>query len=296
MPTSKKWFCEGTVPGKRLGKIKHCFLIDKLQFQGKTPYQDVLIFDNAIYGRVVVLDGIIQLSERDEFIYHETISHPILFSHPNPQKILIIGGGDGGVLREVLKHPVKEVYLVDIDKKAVEIFKKYIPFVSKGSFRDKRAKIFIEDGRKFIKNFQNFFDVVIIDSNDPMGPSLPFFSGKFYKDVAKALKKNGIMVTLIGSFLDFETLIKKTVKKLKTIFPKIQLYRAAIPSYHCGDFCFIGASKIIDLKKVNFKKIEKRFKTLARSPKLRSKFGVVFQHYSPEIHRASMTLPKVWRI
>ncbi len=288
MLISKKWFCEDVVPGKRFGKIKHCFLIDKLVFKGKTSYQDVLIFDNSIYGRVVVLDGIVQLSERDEFIYHEIISHPILFSHPNPQKVLIIGGGDGGALREVLKHPVKQVFLVDIDKKAVELFKKYIPFVSKGSFRDKRTKVFFKDGRKFIKNFQNFFDVVIIDSNDPTGPSLPLFSRKFYEDVGGALKKDGVMITLIGSFLDFETLIKKTIKKLRTIFPKVRLYRVAIPSYHCGDFCFIGASKKIDLGKVNFKKIEKRFQ------KIKGKNQ--FKYYSPEIHLATITLPKIWKI
>lgn len=288
MPTSNKWFCEGAVPGKRFGKIKHCFLINKLIYQGKSPYQDVLIFDNSIYGRVAVLDGIVQLSERDEFIYHETISHPVLFSHPNPEKILIIGGGDGGVLREVLKHPVKEVFLVDIDKKAIGIFKKYVPFVSKGSFNNKRVKIFFEDGRKFIKKFQNCFDVIIVDSNDPMGPSLPLFAGKFYKDVFLALKKEGIMITLIGSLLDFENLIKKTCQKLKKVFPNIQLYRAAIPSYHCGDFCFIGASKKINLGKIDFKKIEKRFKIFPKKHTL--------NYYSPEIHRTSMIMPKIWRI
>lgn len=282
----KKWFCEGTVPGKRFGKIEHCFLIDKLVFKGKTPYQDVLIFDNPIYGRIVVLDGIVQLSERDEYIYHEMISHPVLFSHPNPKKILIVGGGDGGALREVLRHPVKEVYLVDIDRKAMEIFKKYIPFVSRGSFRDKRAKIFFENGKEFIKRYKDFFDIVIVDSNDPMGPSLPLFSTKFYRNISQALKKDGAMVTLIGSFLDFETLIKRTVRKLKNIFPNVQLYRAAIPSYHCGDFYFIGASKKIDLSKVDFKKIEKRFKKIKKKLK----------YYSPEIHQASMVLPKIWQL
>lgn len=288
MPISKKWFCEGAVPGKRFGKIKHCFLMDKLVFKGKTPYQDVLIFDNPIYDRVLVLDGIVQLSEKDEFIYHETISHPILFSHPNPQRVLIVGGGDGGALREVLKHPVKEVYLADIDKKAAEIFKKYLPFVSKGSFKDKRVKVFFEDGAKFIKNFHNFFDIIIIDSNDPVGPSLTFFSDRFYKDVAETLKKEGMVVTLIGSSLDFETLIKKNVKKLKAVFPKVQLYRAAIPSYHCGDFCFIGASKKIDLGKIDLKKTKKRFKKIERKNQ--------FKYYSPEIHFAAMTLPKTWKI
>ena len=117
----KKWFCEEVVPGKRLGKIKHCFSIDRLIFKGKSLHQEILVFDNAVYGRIFVLDGIVQLSEKDEYIYHEMLVHPILFSHPNPKRILIVGGGDGGALREVLKHRVKEVWLVDIDKKVIEI-------------------------------------------------------------------------------------------------------------------------------------------------------------------------------
>lgn len=289
MPTSKKkWFCEGAVPGKRLGTMKFCFSIKKTIFKGKTPFQKVLIFDNPVYGRVFVLDGIVQLSEKDEFIYHEMITHPILFSHPNPKKVLIVGGGDGGVLREVLKHPVKEVYLVDIDKKIIELSKKYLPFVSKSAFKNKRVKIFIDDGLDFIKNFKIFFDIVIIDSNDPVGPSLALFSVKFYKDIFKALKKDGIMIAQVGSFLDFENLIKKIFRKLKNIFPFAQTYKLTMPSYHCGEYCFIGASKKINLAKVNFNRIEKRFRMLQRKSK--------FNYYSPEIHRASMLLPKTWQI
>jgi spermidine synthase len=289
MPISKKrWFCEEAVPGKRFGKIKHCFSIDKLVFKGKTPHQRVFIFDNAIYGRIAVLDGIVQFSQKDEFIYHETIVHPILFSHPNPQKILIIGGGDGGVLREVVKHPVKEVYLVDIDKKAVEIFKKYTPFVARDAFGDPRLKMFFEDGRKFIKRFRNFFDVVIVDSNDPVGSSLPLFSEGFYKDLARVLKRRGMMISLIGSFLDFETLIKKTVKKIKHIFPKVQLYRMVVPSYHCGDFCFIGASKEKDLAKISLKNIKKRLRKVKKKNN--------FKYYSPKMHLVFMTFPEILEI
>jgi len=278
MPTSK-WFCEGTVPGKRLDKIKHCFLIDKLVFKGKTSYQDILIFDNPIYGRVFVLDGIVQLSEKDEFIYHEMIAHPVLFSHPNPERVLIAGGGDGGSLREVLKHPVKEVYLVDLDKKVIEISAKYLPFVSKGAFFNKRLKLFIGDAKAFIKEYKDFFDLVIVDSNDPVGPSLALYSTNFYKNIFRALKKDGIIITQVGSFLDFQNLIKPIFLKLKKIFPYVQPYKLTMPSYHCGEYCFVGASKKIDLSKVNLKKIKKRFK-----------------YYSPEIHKQSMVLPKIWKL
>ncbi|MCH8244641.1 hypothetical protein IIB97_02025, partial [Patescibacteria group bacterium] len=137
----QRWFCEGSVPGKRSGTMEHCFIIQKLVYEGKTPYQSVLIFDNPVFGRVLVLEGIVQLSEKDEFIYHEMLVHPILFSHPKPKRVLIIGGGDGGTLREVLKHQVKEVVMVDIDKKVVELLKKYLPFVSDGAFQDKRTNL-----------------------------------------------------------------------------------------------------------------------------------------------------------
>lgn len=290
MPTFKKksWFCEDAVPGKRFGRIKHCFFIKNLVFKGKTPYQDILIFDNPIYGRIVALDGIIQFSERDEYMYHEMIVHPIFFSHPKPEKVLIVGGGDGGALREVLKHPVKEVCLVDVDKKIMEVFKKYTPFVSKGSFNDKRVKIFIEDGSRFIKKYKGYFDVIIIDCNDSMGPSLPLFSPGFYENVYNALKTDGMMITLIGSFLDFDNLIKKKVSDLKRIFASVKTYKVAIPSYHCGDFCFIGSSKRMGLGKEDFKKLERKFKKFRKKNTLK--------YYSPEIHRASMSLPKIWEI
>lgn len=285
----QEWFCEGAVPGRRFGKIQHCFLIDKTVFKGKTSYQDILIFDNSIYGRVLVLDGIVQLSKRDEYIYHEMITHPIFLSHPKPEKVLIVGGGDGGTLRETLKHPVKEVCLVDIDKDVIEISKKYLPFVSKKAFQDNRVNVFIENGIKFVKRYDDYFDATIIDCNDPMGPSIPLYSVKFYRDVFKAMKENAVLMVQVGSFLDFNGLIKKIFLRLKKVFPYVKMFRLTIPSYHCGEYCFIGASKGIDFDKVDFKDIEKRFNRLAEQ-------GATFRYYSPEVHRASMILPKDFNI
>jgi spermidine synthase len=143
MLTSKeKWFCEKISFGKRAGKLKHCFFIDKLVFKGETNFQEVLIFDNSVYGRILCLDKIIQFSKLDEFIYHEMMVHPVLFSHPKPENVLIIGGGDGGTLREVLKHSVKKVDLVEIDKRIIELSKKYLKFVCKDSFSNKKVNIY----------------------------------------------------------------------------------------------------------------------------------------------------------
>ncbi len=290
MPTSK-WFWEKEIPGKRTGNVKHGFLIKKLIFQGKTKFQKVLIFDNPLYGRVFCVDDIVQFSESDEFIYHEMISHPILFSHPQPENILIIGGGDGGALREVIKHPVKKIDLVEIDKEIIEISKKYLGFVSQGSFSDKRVKIHYLPGEEFVKKCKDFYDVVIVDCTNfsfEKNISSSLFSVRFYQNVKKILKKEGMIISLGASFLDFENFIKKIFKRIKKVFPYVTLFKFCISSYHCGEYCFIAGSKKIDLRKVDFKKIEKRYEKIKKKHK--------FQYYCPKIHFACQVLPKIWEI
>lgn len=286
----KKWFYEKEIPGKRSGRIRHHFLIDRLIFRGRTKYQKVLIFDSTLYGRVFCLDDIVQLSEKDEFIYHEMISHPILFSHPNPKNVLIIGGGDGGVLREVLKHPVKKVDLVELDKEIIGISKKYLKFVYKNSFYDKRVNVYNLPGEDFIKDHEDYYDAIIVDATNPgdEGISFSLYSERFYKKVFSALKKDGIMITLGASFLDFDSFIKRIFKDLKKVFPFVAIYRFCMPSYHCGEYSFIAASKRVNLEKVDFKKIEKRFGKILKKHK--------FSYYSPEIHQSSMILPKTWQV
>lgn len=290
MPTSKKWFCEKVALGKRAGKIKHCFLIDKLVFKGKTRFQEALIFDNSVYGRILCLDEIIQFSKSDEFIYHEMIVHPAMFSHPKPENILIIGGGDGGALREVLKHSVKKVGLVEMDKSIIEISKKYLKFICKNSFSDKRVKIHHTMGEKFIRDYIDHYDLVIIDCTNPALENISslLYSTEFYNQVSRALKKHGIIIALGASFLDFKSFIKADFRKLKKVFPFASIYRFTMPSYHCGEYSFIAGSKTIDLEKIDFKKIEQRFKKLTKKNKLK--------YYSPKMHKASMIIPKIWKI
>ncbi len=291
MPTfDKKWFCEQIGLGKRAGKLNHCFFIDKLVLEEKTNFQEVLIFDNSVYGRVLCLDKIVQFSRLDEFIYHEMIAHPALFSHPKPKNVLIIGGGDGGVLREILKHSVKKVDLVEIDKSIIEISKKYLKFICKNSFSDKRVKIHNTRGEKFIKDYIDYYDLVIIDCTNPEpdGLSSDLYSIEFYKQVFKILKRDGIVITLGASFLDFGNFIKNTFKRLNKVFPNTSIYRFTMPSYHCGEYSFIVGSKKINLENIDFKKIKNRFDKIAKKQE--------FKYYSPEIHKASMVMPKVWQI
>lgn len=276
-----QWFFEENIPGI-LGTITSGVRIKKKIFSGKTPYQKMEIMDTFPFGRILALDGIIQLSQEDEFIYHEMLTHPAMFYHPHPQKVLIIGGGDGGVLREVLKHPVKEVYLVDIDREIIEISKKYLPFVSRGAFKDKRAKILIEDGIKFVRRSKNFFDVVIVDLTDPSGPSLGLYSKNFYQAIFKTLNKKGVLSVQSGCFFEQFLHLKGIYKRLKKIFPYVKIHKACVPCLQCSnEYSFTIASKI-NLEKIGFEKIEKRFKKL----KLNLKY------YSPKIHLASSILPK----
>lgn len=281
-----KWFSEKEVPGKRFRKIKHSFFIKKLIYKGKTPFQKVLIFDNPVYGRVFCLDDIVQLSQSDEFIYHEMMTHPVLFSHPNPENILIIGGGDGGVLREILKHPVKKVGLAEIDKKIIEISKKYLKFVCQNSFSDKRVEILNLAGEKLIKTHKGAFDIILIDCTnpEPEGFSVPLYSATFYQNIFNALRRDGMVITLGASFLDFN-FINTIYKRLGRFFPSVAIYRFCMPSYHCGEYSFIAASKKINLHKIDFRKIKERIRL--------GKYK--FRHYSPEIHRSSTILPPVYQ-
>lgn len=286
----KKWFCETSVPGKRAGAVKHCFLMENLVFKGRSSYQKFLIFDNPLYGKIFVLDGIVQLSERDEFIYHEMIVHPVLFSHPNPKNVLVIGGGDGGVLKEALKHPINKIDLVELDEKAIDVSKKYLPFLeAKKSFSNEKVRIFIEKGEEFVKDCKkNLYDIIIIDCTNPSADSFSnvLYSTRFYKKIFNLLTSEGIIITLGASFLDFQEIISPILKRILSVFPNVNLFKFTMPSYHCGEYCFIAASKKIDLRKIDFPQIEKRIRLEGHN----------FKYYSPDIHRTSIVLSKIYQI
>jgi len=275
-----EWLFEKEIPHtKDIAKIG--IKIKKKIFSQKTPYQEIEVFDTFSLGRILVLDGVIQLSQFDDFIYHEMLVHPAMFCHKNPKKVLIIGGGDGGALREVLKHPVREAYLVDIDKEVMAVSKKYLPFVSNKAFEDKRAKVLVEDGLKFIKKYKNFFDVIIIDSTDPFGPSLSIFSSEFYRNIFNALTDRGIAVVQSGCLIDQFPHLKSICKRLKNTFPFIEIKKACVPCLGCSsEYTFTVAGKASLENKINI--LQKKFK--------KSKLSL--KYYSPEIHVSSQVLPE----
>ncbi|HIP92945.1 MAG TPA: polyamine aminopropyltransferase [Desulfurobacteriaceae bacterium] len=245
-----------------------------------TKYQKLTFLETEDFGKVLVLDDLVQLTERDEFIYHEMISHVAINTFPRKiEKVLIIGGGDGGTAREVLKYDfIKEIHLVEIDKEVIEIAKKHMPFTAK-AFEDKRLKVFIEDGRNFVRNTQNKYDVVLVDCSDPIGPSKVLFEKDFYQDCFKILKEDGIFVTQSESPFYSLDIIKDIIKNLKISFPIVKLYTANIPTYPAGYWSFTLASKVYDPLKVDMEKLKDNIKRKD------------LKYYNEEIHFSSFALP-----
>ena len=275
-----KWISESSqVPYDTLG-MKISLEVDKKLYSGKSPFQKIEVYKSISFGNVLVLDGIFQTSEKDEFVYHEMLCHLPIFYHQNTKKVLIIGGGDGGSLEEVLKHPVEKVWMVEVDKKVIEISKKYLPLISKGAFNDKKTEVIIDDGLRFVKKYRNFFDVIILDLSDPWGPAKKLISVPFYSDVKKALKKNGVVSVQSGSLSCQPDLVALIFQRLKKVFRSVKVHRAPVILYGVGDYSFTLASNS-DLKP-NLAKIKKRFK----------KLNLKTNYYSPEIHQTSAVLPK----
>jgi spermidine synthase len=256
--------------------------IDKKIIEEKTDQQHLLIFENAFYGRVLVLDGVVQTTETDEFVYHEMLTHVPLLAHENPQRVLIIGGGDGGILREVLRHTtVEKVTLVEIDGSVVERSKKYLPTLSNGAFEDPRLELRIEDGVVFVEQTKEKFDVIICDSTDPTGPGAVLFTEKFYRLCKQALNEKGIFVNQNGvPFLQMDELIT-TLKNRSPHFKNVRYYVAAVPTY-VGGFMALGWASDFDYQTLTEEILKERLHRVTGPMK----------YYNPGVHKASFCLPQ----
>lgn len=211
------------------------FAQDDILFEAQTDHQHLVIFENARFGRVMALDGVIQTTEHDEFVYHEMMVHVPMLSHANPESVLIIGGGDGGILREVLKHDsVKHVTQVEIDQGVVDMCVQYFPNHSQGAFDDPRLNLVITDGAAFIGNNTQQFDVIITDSTDPLGPGEVLFESSFYAGCARALASGGILVTQNGvPFMQGDE-VTNTYRRWKPYFQTRRFYLTPVPTYAGG--------------------------------------------------------------
>lgn len=245
-------------------------------FSGQSEFQKVEIYKTQHLGNVLLNDGFVMCSEKDEFAYHEMMAHVPLSVHPNPRKVLIIGGGDGGTAREVLKHSsVEQVVMVEIDEMVVNACREFLPLTA-SELNSPRLKLIIEDGVKFVKNTTEKFDVVMIDSTDPIGPAAPLFGVEFYQDVFKCTTENAIVVSQCESPYLFLETQESTLKVLSGVYPKVQIYNYSNITYPGGLWSFAYASKGLD-PVLDFKN------TSTESMKLK--------YYNSQIHKAAFCLP-----
>jgi len=255
---------------------------EEVLFHEKSKYQDVLVFKSKSYGNVLVLDGVIQATERDEFAYQEMIVHLPMFSHPNPKKVLIIGGGDGGALREVLKHKsVEQVTICEIDEVVIEVARKFIPSMGK-AFDDPRVNKVVGDGVKFMERYQNHFDVIITDSSDPIGPAKDIFERPYYEKMKAALTETGLICTqgeCIWLHLDIIVEMKKFCEE---IYPVFEYGYCTIPTYPSGQIGFLLCSK----------NSETKFSNPARVITDEEMTFMKLRYYNAAVHRAAFVLPQ----
>ncbi|MBC8016003.1 MAG: polyamine aminopropyltransferase [Sporomusaceae bacterium] len=227
-------------------------------FMGKSNFQDVAVVDTHQFGRMLVLDGVFQTSIAEEFIYHEMIAHVPLFTHPNPKNVLVIGGGDGGAIREVVKHDaVEKAEMIEIDGMVVEVSKKFLPEISEAMINNHpKLELKIGDGIQHVKDVENKYDVIIVDCSDPIGPGEGLFTPDFYRNVYKALKEDGLFVQQTESPFYHQELITYVSKKISALFPITKTYLAAIPLYPSGMHCFTMGSKKYDPMQVDADKLQ----------------------------------------
>lgn len=255
--------------------------ITRVLLEEKSDHQGLMIFENPIFGRVLVLDGIVQVTERDEFFYHEMLAHVPVMAHGNAKRVLIIGGGDGGILREVLRHPVDQATLVELDRTVIDLCRDYMPALSDGAFDNARTELVIGDGLKFTAETDQKFDVIIVDSTDPIGPGEVLFTPEFYRDCKRRLTDGGVLVTQNGVPFFQPDEVRNTWRRLGPVFSDVGFYTVPVPTYVGGLMTLGWATDNNDLRRTPVEILSERA----------SAAGLKTRYYTPEVHAAAFALP-----
>lgn len=269
------WFKEVETKDLHIG-----FRVRHVLHRERSEFQDIAIMDTPSFGRMLALDGIVQTTVNDEFFYHEMIVHVPLMSHPHPERVLVIGGGDGGTVREIVKHnSVQHVDMVEIDGRVIELCREYLPELSH-ALDDERVRIHVADALEYIKNVEpETYDVVIVDSSDPLGPAVGLFKQQFYEDVARSLKPGGLMVAQTESPWLTPDVVRDIVAAVGRAFPGgAHLYMTTVPIYSLGQWSFTVGTKGSD----------------ARHPhrQANARLPEDLRYYTPDIHRSAFALPR----
>ena len=275
---TKRWIEETFHPHWRVA-----LEASKVLFEKKTDHQDLVIFENDTWGTVLMLDGVVQLTTIDEFVYHEMMAHVPLMALENPKRVLVIGGGDGGVLREVLKHStVEQATMVEIDREVIDTALKYYPQIPLDTFDNPRSEIVIDDGLKFVAQTDERFDAIIIDSSEPIGPSAVLHTREFFKDCKRALNEDGILVTQNGLPFLFPDHLAGTTRVFASLFSCVAPYLCTQPCYFGGPFALNLATDDGLATTNNTAALEKRVN--ARSI-------TALKYWTPHVHTGAFALP-----
>jgi spermidine synthase len=268
------WFTE-----KYGDKVGFSLKVKETLFAGESPYQTVHVLDTHMFGKVLTLDGLFMTTDRDEFIYHEMITHPVMYLHDNPQDILVIGGGDGGTVREILKHScVNKVVLCEIDDMVIEVSKKFLPEIAVELInKNPKLEVFVGDGIKYVEDSKGIFDILIVDSTDPIGPAVGLFSVEFYQNCKRALKNDGIFVAQSESpFYDINIIKSIKLNLHDAGFKFVRFYYSYIPTYPSACWSWVMASD--------------KYDPINDFPEVKE-FNIRTKYFYPELGRASFVLP-----
>jgi spermidine synthase len=258
--------------------------VEEVLYHRRSLYQDILVFRSTTYGNVLVLDGIIQVTERDEFAYQEMLAHVPLYAHPNPKKVLCIGGGDGGVIREIARHPgIEEIVICEIDADVLAVSKQYLPGLAKG-YDDPRVTVHIGDGAEYLRQHEGVFDVIVTDSSDPVGPGAVLFETPFYQSLYRALNPDfGIVCTQAECLWLHAELIRPLLTSISQFFTTVEYGYTTIPTYPSGQIGFLMATRG-KLPNATGLCAEPR-----RVPE--PAVQAALQYYTPQVHQAAFCLP-----
>jgi spermidine synthase len=279
--SDKRWMAETLFD--ELG-FRMTYSADRILYEDRTEFQHLVLFEHKHFGKMLMLDGATQVTTRDEFIYHEMMSHVPIFAHGNAREILVVGGGDCGIAEEVLKHrSVERLTQVEIDASVVEFSKQHFPEFTDPVLADKRFDLIIDDGMKFTAQTDRRFDVIIVDSTDPHGPGAVLFTRAFYEACKRCMNAGGVMVTQNGvPFLQPDELIG-SVRLFRTLFADSGCYVAAIPTYVGGHMAMGWATDDIGLRQVAVETLAERYASAGRFPT---------KYWTPQVQQAAFALPR----
>lgn len=269
------WYTE-----QQTDEVRFSIKVKQHLYTGKSEFQDVDVFESEEFGKFLTLDALMMVTEKDEFIYHDMITHVAMATNPNIKKVLVIGGGDGGTVRELTRYShIEKIDMVEIDKLVVDVSREYLP-ITASKLDDPRVSLYFEDGIRFVADTKEIYDLILVDSTDPIGPGEGLFTTEFYQNCFNILSDNGILVNQSESpyYDQFSHEMKRAHKKIKNIFPISKVYQFHMPTYPSGHWLFGFASKKLDpIKDVDFDKW--------------NALGIKTKYYNPQLHVGCFALP-----